>query len=116
MSVDAFSPHAVSMWRELMKMFGVPVLAKQRGGAVTTKIGFTRPESQRFDGSVLATEYEIEYLTSDIPLLALNDQVTFLEADLVTPIPKAKYRVREAPSNSDLGADGTFMRAKLTKL
>ena len=78
-----------------------PALVKQSGRlAATVDVGYVEPETLRFD-QTRSKDYEIEYQCADLPALAEGDMVTFLDADGV-PIPKAKFRVREAPFVTDV--------------
>lgn len=81
------------------------------------RIGMSQTDVLHF-GTSLSRDVEIEYRTMDLPKLAQDDPVTFLDADL-NPISKAKFTVREIPNDVEQRAryaDGYFRYAKLTAL
>lgn len=115
-----FKELAVQQWREFTANgFHDPALFKQHGKpAVVAWVGFVQPDVNHFGERARSKEYEIEYLYDDLPALAKGDQVTFLDTDLLTPLPKAKYALRDDPTvsqNPAEGMDGTYRRALLTR-
>lgn len=82
-----------------------------------THAGFKSPDNVRLGGS-LSRDYEIEYVATDLPDLAEDQRVDFLDED-GDEISGQAYRVRQAPSVTDNPGDdqsGYFLRALLTKL
>lgn len=73
------------------------------------KVGFERPDMLT-NAAAQSTDWEIEYVATDAPLLAEGDEVE---------IEEVVYRVRRAPyvsAGGEGGVDGTFMRALLTRV
>lgn len=72
-------------------------------------VGFERPDMLT-NAAAQSTDWEIEYVATDAPLLAEGDEVE---------IEEIVYRVRRAPyvsAGGEGGVDGTFMRALLTRV
>ena len=72
-------------------------------------VGFERPDMLT-NAAAQSTDWEIEYVATDAPLLAEGDEVE---------IEEVVYRVRRAPyvsAGGEGGVDGTFMRALLTRV
>ena len=73
-------------------------------------VGWIEPNVQLFVGGIQSKQYEIEYLSSDLPDLKEGDEME---------IAGVQYRVRRDPYVPEMAAqgnDGTYRRALLTKL
>lgn len=73
-------------------------------------VGWIEPDAQLFVGGIQSKQYEIEYLSSELPDLKEDDEME---------IAGVQYRVRRDPYVSEMAAqgnDGTYRRALLTKL
>lgn len=105
MSFDA------SVFWPAFKAAGLLVAATVNGGDAVD-IGYSAPDRPRLDGTMVSTEWEMEYQATDLPDLA--------EDDLVTITGFGNFRVREPSYTPEgvqgWGADGFFKRARLTKL
>ncbi|NYH13432.1 head-tail joining protein [Paraburkholderia bryophila] len=74
------------------------------GSTRDVQVGFTSPDMLDLGVQVTASEYQVEYQTTDMPVLV---------RDAVLVIDNARYKVRRPPRRKD---DGYFSVADLEKL
>jgi hypothetical protein len=73
------------------------------GGPYTANVRFTSPDAEILTGTVVAADYQIEYVTSQLPGLKEGETVV---------VASVSYKVRTPPTKI---LDGTVARASLKK-